>query len=273
MRDRLNEYSHILQLDTQTLLAFKHAPNGLVRALQLFTAVTLVAGLGLWLGIPVQLERPVLYEVLDEAQLSISSLAAAVDPFLTQNIPFLEDPAAVAEPIGDAAEAASEAINEVLLQAEAEAELVSPPLGPRLSRVIRLLGQWISVPFTVISDWLLLALVAMLVAKMVGGRATLDQHLTAVLLASAPLVLLLPSFIPDLSTVIPITFAFGISLFSRIIAIIGFGWAALILTKGLALAHEFSWWRAIGIVLLSWLVLYVLLPAAGVLIGGYLLRG
>lgn len=271
MRERLNTYSEILQLDTATMLAFKHAPDGLVRALQMFTIVALIAGLGLWLGIPVQLERPVLYEALDSTQVAIDRFSASVEPFLAQNIPFLESPDNVAALLGDGAEAAGEAVNELLLMAEEEAELLSPPLGTRTSRVIRLFGSWISVPFRVIAQWLPLVLVAMLLAKALGGRATLGQHLTAVLLASAPLVLLLPSLIPDLSRVMPLTFAAALALFGNVIALIGYGWALLILIKGLALAHEFSWWRALGVILLSWLLLNVLLPLAGILIGGYIL--
>lgn len=271
MKAKLQEYSNILQLDTETLLGFKFAADGLVRALQMYFIVTLLAGLGIWLGIPVQLDRPVLYEALDEAQGIVTYISRSVDPFLEQNIPFLEAPETIAIPVGNMAEAAGETINELLLQAEVEAELVAPPLGPRPSRVVRLFGQWISVPFAIMSDWIFVILVAMLVAKVVGGRATLGQHLTAVLLASAPLILILPTFIPDLSHIIPITFALGITLFSRILAVVGFAWAVLILIKGLALAHEFSWWRAMAVLLLSWLTIYALLPLAGVLIGGYLL--
>lgn len=271
MRERLHTYSQVLQLNTQTLLAFKVAPDGLMRALQLFTIVALVAGLGLWFGIPVQLDRPVLYEELDSAQGVIDNLAGGVEPFLAQNIPFLESPEELTGVIGEGAEAASETVNELLQMAETEAELLSPPLGAPLSRVIRLLGQWISVPFAIIAQWLPPALLAMLVAKLLGGRATLSQHLTAVLLAAAPLVLLLPSYIPYLGSIMPITFAYGIALFANVIALVGFAWAALILIKGLALAHEFSWARAAGVILLSWLALYVVLPLAGVLIGGYIL--
>ena len=272
MRERLREYSNILQLDTETYLHFKYAPNGLVRALQMYFIVTLVAGLGIWLGIPVQIERPVLYEVLDDAQGIITDLSQAVEPYLEQNIPYLSAPEMVAVPVGDAATAAGEVINELLLMAETEAELVNPPLGPRLSRVIRLFGRWLSVPLAIMSDWIFLVLVAMRVAKLCSGRATLGQHLTAVLLSAAPLVLILPSFIPDMSPVIPVTFAFGITLFSRILALVGFGWAALILIKGLAVAHEFSYWRSLGILLLSWAAIYVVIPLITVLLGGYLIR-
>jgi hypothetical protein len=69
----------------------------------------------------------------------------------------------------------------------------------------------------------------------------------------------------------PITFSYAIALFGNIIALVGFAWAALILIKGLALAHEFSWARATGVLLLSWLALYVFLPLVGILIGGYIL--
>jgi hypothetical protein len=271
MQERLHTYSQVLQLNTQTLLAFKYAPDGLVRALQMFTIVALVAGLGLWFGIPVQLDRPVLYEELDSAQVVVDNLAGSVEPFLAQNIPFLESPQELAGLIGDGAQAASDTINELLQTAETEAELLSPPLGQRVSRVIRLFGQWISVPFAIIAQWLPLVLVAMLVAKLLGGRATLSQHLTAVLLSTAPLVLLLPGYIPYLGNVLPITFSYGIALFANIIALVGFAWAALILVKGMALAHEFSWARATGVLLLSWLALNVLLPLAGILIGGYVL--
>ena len=271
MRESLHTYSQVLQLNTATLLGFKYAPNGLMRALQMFTIIALVAGLGLWIGIPVQLSRPVLYEELDSAQVVIDNLAASAEPFLVENLPFLQSQQELAAAIGDGLEAASDTVNELLLLAETEAELLSPPLGTRVSRVIRLFGQWISVPFAIISEWLPLALTAILIAKLLGGRATLSQHLTAVLLSAAPLVLLLPSYIPFLGSILPITFSYGIALFANVIALVGFAWAALILIKGLALAHEFSWARATAVLVLSWLALYVLLPLAGVLIGGYIL--
>ncbi|MFN2137337.1 MAG: YIP1 family protein [Candidatus Promineifilaceae bacterium] len=271
MRERLHLYSQILQLNTETMLAFKYAPDGLIRALQMFTVVALVAGLGLWLGIPVRLQRPVLYEELASAQQVIDNVAGSVEPFLTQNIPFLDSPERLARLIGDGAEAASETVNELLATAETETELLSPPLGPRFSRVIRLFGEWISVPFDILARWLPLALVAMLVAKLLGGRATLSQHVTAVLLSAAPLVLLLPSHIPYLGSIMPITFAYGIAAFGNILALVGLAWAALILLKGMVLAHELSWSRAAVALFLSWLAFYVLLPLAGILIAGYVL--
>ncbi|MFL7837257.1 MAG: YIP1 family protein [Candidatus Promineifilaceae bacterium] len=271
MHERLHTYSQVLQLNTQTLLDFKYAPDGLMRALQLFTVVALIAGLGLWLGIPVQLERPVLYEELGNAQAIIDNITNNVEPFLSQNIPFLQSQEQLAGAIAEGANAAGDVVNQLLAGAETEAEKLSPPLGTRLSRVIRLFGQWISIPLAILANWLPVALLAMVIAKLLGGRATLSQHLTAVLLASAPLVLLLPSYIPYLGSIMPITFAYAIGMFGNIIALVGLAWAALILIQGMALAHEFSWARATGVLLLSWLALYVLLPLAGILIAGYIL--
>jgi len=258
-------------MDTETLLRFKYAPDGLIRALQLFAVVTLVAGLGILFGIPAQLEQAVLYEELDEAQALVDRVTGSIEPYLQQNIPFLASREDLADAIGSASEAVGETINDLLLTAENEAEALSPPLGTRLSRVLRQFGRWISVPFAILSNWLLLVLVAMLVAKMLGGRAALSQHMTAVLLAAAPLVLLLPSFIPYLGGIMPITFAYGIGLFSRIIALVGYAWALLILIKGLSLAHEFSWWRSASVMAVSWFVLYALLPLAGLLTAIYIL--
>jgi hypothetical protein len=270
MRQRLHNYSQILQLDTQTMLNYKHAPDGLARALQMFFVITLLAGLGVWLGIPVQVDKPILYETLMDTQLSVDQFARSVKPYLQGALPIIPEAETLAETVGNAAVGASETINKLLEAAEVEAKVVEPPLGVRTSRVIRLFGRWLSVPFAVMANQIVFVLVAMAVAKLIGGRATLSQHLTAVLLSVAPLLLLLPTYIPDLAPVVPITFAIAISLFARILALVGYAWAALILLKGLALSHEFSWWRALATLLLSMVVVY-LIPVALSIYAGYLL--
>ena len=101
-----------------------------------------------------------------------------------------------------------------------------------MSRVIHLFGRWVSPPPAIMADSIFLVLAAMIVAKMVGGRAPLVQHLTAVLISSAPIALLRGTYILDMSPVMPVTFAVAISLFARIIAVTGFVWIALLLVKG-----------------------------------------
>lgn len=186
--------------------------------------------------------------------------------------------------IGLAAQA-PEALRALVIQAEAtpaqarqlaadvraEAVRAEPPIGTRPSRIVRLFGEWLSTPLRLANDWLLFALALLLVAKMLGGRAPLPKHLGAMMLAAAPLVLTLGLYIPSLEGVLSIPMAGAVHYYARILAVIGLLWAALLLLRTLSVAHEISLWRAAGAITLAWLALYVLLPLASVLFGGYLL--
>ena len=57
----------------------------------------------------------------------------------------------------------------------------------------------------------------------------------------------------------------------RILALIGLIWAGLIMLRTVSVAHEISVWRSVGAIALTWVVLYVLLPLAGIFLTGYLL--
>ncbi len=157
--------------------------------------------------------------------------------------------------------AVADRVNEAIDQAQAEAELLEPPLGARTSRLIRLFGRWLSTPFTSVSGWLFVALVGLLVAKLLGGRATVAQHLAAVLLAAGPAVLFFVAFIPIMRYVLPLPYSMAIHYFGRVLALIAIGWSGLILLKTLAVAHDFSFWRSAGALALTWLFLWVIIPA------------
>lgn len=154
-----------------------------------------------------------------------------------------------------------------------ELETLEPPLGTRPSRAIRLFGNWLATPFELLSSYLPLALVALLVAKALGGRATLPQHLVASALAVAPAWLLILTIPADLSRTFPITVAAGLSIFGRMLGLVAIVWAAAILLKALSVNHRFSVWRAAATVVLTYVVVYVLLPMTGLFAFGYLLRG
>ena len=115
------------------------------------------------------------------------------------------------------------------------------------------------------------ALALLAVTKLLGGRATLPKHLAAVALAAAPLVLLIGLYIPDLAGVLTIPMAGAIHYYARILALIGLVWAGLLLLRTISLAHEISVWRTFGAITLTWVVLYVLVPLAGIFLTGYLL--
>lgn len=153
----------------------------------------------------------------------------------------------------------------------AEAVKAEPPIGTRPSRVVHLFGAWLSVPFKLAGDWLLFALALLVVTKLLGGRATLPKHLGAVALAAAPLVLLIGLYIPDMAGVTTLPMAGAIHYYARILALIGLIWAGLIMLRTISVAHEISVWRAVGAITLTWVVLYVLVPLAGLFLTGYLL--
>jgi hypothetical protein len=158
--------------------------------------------------------------------------------------------------------AITEEVNNAIDQAQADVERLEPPAGARTSRVVRIFGQWLAIPFAMARRWLFFALVALLVTKLLGGRATVAQHLAAVALAAAPAVLLLVTFIPVMNYVAPLPYSIAIHYFGRTLALIALGWSALILLKTLAVAHDFSFWRSAGALVLTWLVIWVIIPAA-----------
>ncbi|MCB0131235.1 MAG: hypothetical protein KDD78_10310 [Caldilineaceae bacterium] len=170
-------------------------------------------------------------------------------------------------------DAAPDQMRVILAQAKAEADRVEPPLGTRFSRVINLFGAWVATPFTVLAQWMLFGLVALLAAKSLGGRGTMTQHTVAMLLAAAPIVLTFMTYIPDLSGWLPLSTAAAVDYFGRFLALLGVAWSGLIVVRTLATAHEFSPWRAGGVLALTWFTIYVLAPVMTALAVGYILRG
>jgi hypothetical protein len=185
----------------------------------------------------------------------------------------LEKLALAPEALGELArqvEATPEQLRELAAQVRAEAERAEPPIGTRPSRIVRLGGQWLSAPLRLASDWLLFGLVLLVVTKLLGGRAPLPKHLGAMALSAAPLVLLIGLYIPNLEGVLSIPMAGAVHYVGRILALVGLAWAALLLLRSVALAHEISLWRAGGAIAVAWLAIYVLAPLAAILVAGYI---
>lgn len=157
--------------------------------------------------------------------------------------------------------------------AHRELEVVQPPLGTGVSRFIHFVGDWLSTPFQVAAAYLPLSLVALLVAKMLGGKGTVAQHLFGTALAAAPAFLLFLTFTGDLGNAIALSTQYAIGVAGRILGLIGFAWAFLILIKSLSVAHEFSPWRSAATIGLTYVAIYILVPVLSFLALGYLLRG
>ncbi len=170
-------------------------------------------------------------------------------------------------------EATPAQLEQLAADIRAEAVKAEPPLGTRPSRVIRLAGDWVSVPLRLAGDWLYFALVLLLVTKLLGGRAPLPKHLGAMALAAAPLVLLIGLYSPDLNGVLTLAMAGAVHYYARVLALIGLVWGSLLLLRALSLAHEISPVRTAAALALTWVTIYVLIPLAGILITGYLVTG
>lgn len=159
----------------------------------------------------------------------------------------------------------------ILAVARRTVEALEPPLGVRVSQTIRLFGSWLASPFVLLAGWLPLVLLALLVAKSLGGKGTITEHLVASALAMAPAFLLFFSFASELTNSFPVTVAAALTLLGRLFALIAFAWAAAILVKSLSVAHGFSLWRAVATIVLTYAIMVVVLPLMGVIVSSQLL--
>lgn len=141
------------------------------------------------------------------------------------------------------------------------------------SRFINMFGEWISTPFAILAQWAFFGLLLLVVAKLIGRTGTVRQHLISVLIAGAPLFLLLFAYVPDVTPAMPLTFNLAFTLFGRILALAAAAWAMVILLKSLSVTHEFSIWRSLGAIVLTWVVIYAAFPVLTFLSVGYVMRG
>ena len=182
------------------------------------------------------------------------------------------DPATVSR-INERVGAAPGQVQDVLEITQQELETLQPPLGVTFSRLITFLGDWLSTPFQLAATYLPLVLVALLVAKLLGGTGTVTQHIFGMALAVAPLFLMFLTFANDLGAAVPATTQYSINVAGRILGLIAIAWAFLIAVKSLSVAHEFSRWRALAVIGLTYATIYLLVPLLSFLAAGYLIRG
>ena len=116
------------------------------------------------------------------------------------------------------------------------------PLPRPVKDFLQALGGWITAPLLRLGGWMGYAFWVLLVAKLLGGRATLSQMLGCTALYVAPQIL----------TILQV-----ISCLGPILGFVAFVWGLVIYVKATAVANELSSGRAL---------LAVILPAA-VLIG------
>jgi hypothetical protein len=170
-------------------------------------------------------------------------------------------------------DAAPDQANTLLDDLRANVERFQPPLGTRLSRFLHMVGQWLATPLDILARWAFFGFLLLIVAKTLGGTGTLRQHLTGLLLVGAPLFLLFFNFVPNVTPALPLSFNLAFDLFGRVLTILAVIWAGLILLKSMSVTHEFSMWRSLGSIALTWALIYVIFPLISAFAFGYLLRG
>jgi len=139
------------------------------------------------------------------------------------------------------------------------AELTTPlpkPIGVILSN----LGGFFSRPFSRLAGWIGYSLWVMLIAKLLGGRATISQMLGATALYATPHILDVLKPVPCLG---------------GMLGLVATVWGIAIYVKALAVANEFSVGRAIAATVLPALVFLVLalMGLAGLLVFALALGG
>jgi len=100
-----------------------------------------------------------------------------------------------------------------------------------VGRVLQDLGAFLSLPFGRLAGWMGYTLWVLLVAKLLGGRATVSQMLGATALYAVPHVLNILGLVPCLG---------------GILGLVAIVWGIAIYVKAVAVANEFSIGRAVA---------------------------
>lgn len=246
-------YWKILALDDSIFCAIRDSRSGFGFALKLFVLVSLVAGLGLLVGLRADLARPTLVEIVAGLAGQVGALntrlSANLEGFLGGILTGLLSPRL-------------EQLAAEIAQAAERLRVLQAPLGVQTSRALRELGPFLYTPFRILAEWVGGLLVAFVVATQLGGRGALRQHLSLALLVVAPQVLRLPSFLFERAG-IDEPFFLSLGFLLSMLALI---WSMVIGVKALSVAHQVSTDRAIVIVLVTLLALYVIIPLLSVLL-------
>ena len=104
------------------------------------------------------------------------------------------------------------------------------PIPRRLISVIQGLGGWLGQPFTLAGSWFAYTLMALVAARLLGGKASLPAMLGATALSNVPYVLTLLAFIPYCGGVLSLA---------------AWVWSSILFVKATAVANDLPAGRAI----------------------------
>jgi len=215
-----------LSLDTQTFVAQREARDAFRKGVLFVVVITLLAGS---LSFIVSTVKGFLPPKWDAQRDEVEDRISQVFKFLP-----LEMDAETERMIVGSIEAG--------LDIGFEIAQLPTPLPRPVKDFLQALGGWVTAPLLRLGAWMGYAFWVLLVAKLLGGRATLSQMLGCTALYVAPQILTILQVVPCLGP---------------ILAFVAFVWGLVIYIKATAVANELSPGRAL---------LAAILPAA-VLIG------
>lgn len=120
-----------------------------------------------------------------------------------------------------------------------------------------------------LSVWLGFIVVIWLFARLMGGQAPVEQHVSLLLLAAAPQVLTLVNYIP----LSPGVANAPAGILGRLLSLIALIWSLVIVINGLAAAHDVERREAVKIMAVFVAVIFVVLPILSLLASIYILDG
>ena len=215
-----------LFLDTQTFVAQREARDALRKGVLLVVIITLLAGS---LSFLVSTVKGFLPPKWDAQREEVEDQISQVLKFL----PFDMDAETERMIVGSI---------DAGLDIGFEIAQLPTPLPRPVKDFLQALGGWITAPLLRLGSWMGYAFWVLLVAKLLGGRATLSQMLGCTALYVAPQIL----------TILQVITCLG-----PVLGFVAFVWGLVIYIKATAVANELSLGRAL---------LAAILPAA-VLIG------
>lgn len=262
MQTAWRKYNAILRLEAEPFLAIKQAQDGLWWALKLFFAIGLIVGLGKWADL--RLGRPTLAERVQTLDSQVERVGTQIEQ-AGANMSGLSEQL-LGEPIRGIGSFLTRDVTEFLTGLGTRVLALEPPLGVRPSRIVKLFGDWVGTPFQLVASWLPYTLLVLVIAKLWGGRGSLRQHLSLTTLAVAPQVLGVLTFVPQTS-------AMGIALgiLGRSLSLVAAIWSLAILLKAVTIAHEIELKKSALTLIGAFVVLYIALPIALMMVARYVL--
>lgn len=120
------------------------------------------------------------------------------------------------------------------------------PLPSPIGNLFEAVGKFVSYPFGWMATWMFYGLLVLVFAKLMGGRATIQQMLGTTSLVAVPHLLDLFAFIPCLGS---------------LLSLVAFFWGLVIYVKATAVANEFGLGKAVLAVLLPIIIAFLLIMA------------